>query len=63
MDSRLNLARVESQEADLRRRAEAARAQHRWPDDGLPPRASEVRRKRSTALHPTAVLASLLTDH
>jgi len=62
MDSRLNLARIESQEADLRRRADAARAQHRWPDDGLPPRASEVRRKRSMALHPTAVLAALLTE-
>jgi len=62
MDSRLNLAIIESHEADLRRRAAAARATHRWPDDGLPPRVADRRRVRSLALHPGAVLASLLTE-
>jgi len=60
MDSRLNLAIIESRNADLRRRAAAAAAPpRRWPDDGLPPRVANERRSRS--LHPTAVLASVLT--
>lgn len=58
MDSRLNLAIIESRNADLRRRAAAA-PPRRWPDDGLPPRVADERRTRS--LHPTAVLASVLT--
>lgn len=58
MDSRLNLAIIESHQSDLARQAEADRAQRRWPDDGRPAR---LPRKRAAALHPTAVLASLLT--
>ena len=58
MDSRLNLAIIESRNADLRRRA-AATPPRRWPDDGLPPRVHNDRRSRS--LHPTAVLATVLT--
>jgi hypothetical protein len=58
MDPRLNLALLESHESDLRQRARAARTQRQWPDDGLPPRTPA---KRRGALHPTAVLASLLT--
>lgn len=61
MDPRLNLAMLESHESDLRRRAAAARTQRAWPDDGRPPRVSHQRRPRSLALHPTAVLGSLLT--
>ena len=58
MDSRLNLAVIESHQSDLERQARAARVQRRWPDDGRPAR---LPRERSRALHPTAVLASLLT--
>lgn len=61
MDHRLNLAMLESQQADLRRQAAAARKQRVWPDDGRPPRVSHQRRARSFALHPTVVLADLLT--
>lgn len=60
MDPRLNLAIIERQEADVRRRAEVERAQRRWPDDGLPARVDSDPRR--AALHPTAVLASLLTE-
>jgi hypothetical protein len=59
MDSRLNLAVMESHESDLRRQAEAARTHRRWPDDGRPARVERSRPR--AALHPTAVLASLLT--
>ncbi len=59
MDSRLNLEVLEMHEADFQRHAEASRAAHHWPDDGLPPRTRESR--GATALHPAAVLASLLT--
>jgi hypothetical protein len=60
MDPRLNLALIEQQEAELRRRADAARTERRWPDDGLPPRTDTDRRR--AALHPTAIMASLLTE-
>jgi hypothetical protein len=59
VDSRLTLEKVEARRSELQRHAEAARRRHEWPDDGLPPRTNG--RRRSTALHPTAVLASLLT--
>jgi hypothetical protein len=60
MDSRLNLALVETREMDVRRRASAAHPTHRWPDDGrVPP----TPRRRHRSLHPTAVLASILTGH
>ena len=59
MDSRLNLAVMETHEADLLRHAEASRVAKRWPDDGLPPRTRKAR--EFPVLHPTAVLASLLT--
>ena len=58
MDSRLNLAVIESHHSDLERQAEAARVRPRWPDDGQPAR---LPRRRAGALHPTVVLASLLT--
>ena len=58
MDARLDLSAIETNHAELRRRADAARAR-RWPDDGLPARRSPARRRRS--LHPVAVVASLLT--
>ena len=58
MDSRLNLAVIESHHSDLERQAQTARVRRRWPDDGRPAR---VPRKRAGAVHPTAVLASLLT--
>jgi hypothetical protein len=58
MDSRLNLAVIESHHSDLERQAQIPRVRRRWPDDGRPAR---VPRKRAGALHPTAVLASLLT--
>ena len=58
MDPRLNLAMVEQQEAEVRRRADAERARRRWPDDGLP--ACTDCNPRRAALHPTAILASLL---
>lgn len=61
MDPRLNIARIESQEAELRRRAARARIRREWPDDGRPARLPGRRPIRSVALHPTAVLASLLT--
>ena len=60
MDPRLNLAMVEQQEAEVRRRADAERARRRWPDDGLPP-CTDCNSRRA-ALHPTAILASLLID-
>lgn len=59
MDSRLNLAVLETHEADFQRHAEASRTAHRWPDDGLPPRTRESR--GAPVLHPAAVLGSLLT--
>jgi hypothetical protein len=59
MDPRLNLAMLETHEAELARRAARARVRLRWPDDGRPPRPR--RRRRAVALHPTAVLASILT--
>jgi hypothetical protein len=59
MDPRLNLAMMDRHEADIRR-ARTARARHRWPDDGLPAR--NGRKQRPSALHPTAILASLLTE-
>jgi hypothetical protein len=58
MDSRLNLAVIESHQSDLARQAQAARTRRSWPDDGRPAR---LPRRRAGALHPTAVLASLLT--
>jgi hypothetical protein len=61
MDSRLNLAMIESHEAELRRRANEGRVWREWPDDGLPPNPPHGRRPRHVALHPTAVLAALLT--
>jgi hypothetical protein len=61
MDPRLNIAMIESREADLRRRAEGARVRRSWPDDGLPPRVANGHRPRAGSLHPSAVLASLLT--
>jgi hypothetical protein len=60
MDSRLTLEKVEARRSELQRHAEVARRTHEWPDDGLPPRTNGAP-KRNTALHPTAVLASLLT--
>jgi hypothetical protein len=59
MDPRLNLAMMERHEADMRR-ARAARARRTWPDDGLPAR--NGRKQRPSALHPTAILASLLIE-
>ena len=56
MDPRLNIALTETREAELARRATGSRAR-RWPDDGRPLQ----RERKNTALHPTAVLASLLT--
>lgn len=61
MDPRMNIAMIESHEADLRRRAEATRAARSWPDDGRPRRVAGGHRPRTGSLHPTAVLASLLT--
>ncbi len=57
MDSRLNLAIIESRRSDLERQAQtAARTPRRWPDDGRPAR---LPRRRAGTLHPMAVLASL----
>ena len=61
MDSRLNVAMIESREADLRRQAANGRIRRSWPDDGRPPRAADGHSPRTGSLHPTAVLASLLT--
>jgi hypothetical protein len=58
MDSRLNLAMLESREADLARRASESRVARRWPDDGRPPRLTGRPRR---ALHPAVVVASMLT--
>jgi hypothetical protein len=60
MDPRLNLAMIEQQDAEVRRRADAERARRRWPDDGQPPRTDCDSRR--AALHPTAILASILTE-
>ena len=61
MDSRMNIAMIESREADLRRQAAQARVQRSWPDDGRAARVTEAHRPSAGSLHPTAVLASLLT--
>jgi hypothetical protein len=58
MDTRLNVALIEARQVELAQRAQAPRAAREWPDDGLPARGGQ---RRHGALHPTAVLASLLT--
>jgi hypothetical protein len=56
MDPRLNIALIETREAEVARRASGER-HPRWPDDGRP----LAHERKQTSLHPTAVLASLLT--
>ena len=57
MNTLLNLEMNEARRHDMERTAQL-RHRHEWPDDGLPPRTDEADRG---PLHPTAVLARLLT--
>ena len=57
MNTLLNLEMTEARRHDMERTA-GTRRQHDWPDDGLPPRTTEADRG---SLHPTAVLARLIS--